>query len=72
MNKSSVLIDVVAVLQDVVDQDKKFLEAGDDYPLSFEERYALQSSIAKLQGLINRFQGQIEADISAYEISQGM
>lgn len=72
MNKASVLIDVVAVLQNLVDQDKKFLEAGDDYPLSFEERYALQSSIGKIQGLINHFQEQIEAEISAYETAQGM
>ena len=72
MNKASVLMDVVAILQDVVDKDKDFLAMGDEWPLSFEERYAVQSSIAKLQGLINHFQAQIEAEISAYETSQGM
>ena len=72
MNKASVLMDVVAILQDVVDKDKDFLAMGDEWPLSFEERYALQSSIAKVQGLINRFQAQIEAEISAYETAQGM
>lgn len=72
MNKASVLIDVVAILQDVLDKDKEFLAMGDEWPLSFEEQYAIQSSNAKLQGLINHFQGQIEAEVSAYEISQGM
>jgi len=72
MNKASVLIDVVAILQDVLDKDKEFLAMGDEWPLSFEEQYAIQSSNAKLQGLINHFQDIIEADINAYEISQGM
>jgi hypothetical protein len=72
MNKASVLIDVVAILQDVLNKDKEFLAMGDEWPLSFEEQYAIQSSNAKLQGLINHFQDIIDADINAYEISQGM
>jgi hypothetical protein len=70
--KASVLIDVVAILQAHVDSDREFLANGPDYPLSFEEEFAIESTIKKLESIIEHFQDAIEAEINAYEISQGM
>ena len=72
MNKASVLMDVVAILEADRTRGLKLIEDKDIEDLSYQDEYAVRFHIAKLEDLIEHFQGQIEAEVSAYEISQGM
>ena len=71
MNKASVLIDVVEVITAEAQMIYHILD-NEDYPLTAEEVYGIRCSLRTLENLEARFQGQIEAEVSAYEISQGM
>ena len=72
MNKASVLMDVVAYLEAEIKSDREYLASDEADSLSFEEDFAMTSTICRIERLIEHFQEQIEAGISAYEISQGM
>ena len=72
MNKAAVLIGVVAYLEAEIKSDRDYLASDEAESLSFEEEFAIESTICRLERLVEHFQGQIEAEISAYEQSQGM
>jgi hypothetical protein len=72
MDKISVLMTVVATLEAEIKSDREFLASDEAQSLSFEEEFAIQNVISRLERLAEHFQEQIEAEISAYEISQGM
>jgi len=69
--KASTLMDVVEVITAEAKMLYYILD-NEDYPLTAEEEYGIQCSLRTLQNLAEHFQEQIEAEISAYEISQGM
>jgi hypothetical protein len=71
MNKTSVLMDVVEVITAEAQMQYYILD-NEEYPLTAEEVYGIRCSIRTLERLAERLQEQIEADINAYEISQGM
>jgi hypothetical protein len=72
MDKISVLMTVVATLEAEIKSDREFLASDEAQSLSFEEEFATQNVISRLERLAEHFQDQIEAMINAHEISQGM
>lgn len=71
MNKASILMDVVEVITAEAKMLYSILD-NEDYPLTSEEEYGIKCSLRTLENLAEHFQAQIEAEISAYETSQGM
>jgi hypothetical protein len=69
--KASTLMDVVEVITAEAKMLYYILD-NEDYPLTSEEEYGIKCSLRTLENLAERLQEQIEAEISAYEISQGM
>ena len=69
--KASTLMDVVEVITAEAQMLYRILD-NEDYSLTSEEEYGIQCSLRTLQNLAERLQEQIEAEINAYEISQGM
>jgi hypothetical protein len=69
--KASTLMDVVEVITAEAQMLYHILD-NEDYPLTAEEVYGVRCSIRTLENLAERLQEQIEAEINAYEISQGM
>ena len=65
-------MDVVAYLEAEIKSDRDYLASYEAESLSFEEEYTIESTICRLERLVEHFQRQIEAEISAYEQSQGM
>lgn len=72
MNKALVLMEVVAYIEAEIKSDRDYLASESAESLSFEEDFATVSVIHRFKRLAEHFQGQIEAEISAYETSQGM
>ena len=72
MDKISTLMTVVAILEADKQRGLKLIADKDIDGLSYQDEYATRFHIMKLEDLINHFQGHIEAEISAFEQSQGM
>ena len=66
------LISVVAILEADKKRGLKLIEDKDIENLSYTDEFAVRFHIAKLEDLIEHFQGNIEANISAMETAQGM
>ena len=64
------LISVVAILELEIKKGRDIL-SDDEYPLSYEEEYAVEFHIRQVQGLMEYFQGAIEANIAGMEMAQG-
>ncbi len=65
-------MEVVAYLEAEIKSDRDYLASDEADSLSFEEDFATRDVISRLERLAEHFQEQIEAEISAYEQSQGM
>jgi hypothetical protein len=72
MNKELVLMEVVAYLEAEIKSDREYLASDSADSLSFEEDFAMTSTICRLERIVEHFQEQIERGISAFETSQGM
>lgn len=72
MNKAAVLMEVVAHIEAEIKSDRDYLASESAESLSFEEDFAIVSVMRRFERLAEHFQEQIEAEISAYEVSQGM
>ena len=66
------LIQVVAYLDAEIKSDREFLESESAEYLSFEEDYAISSTICRLERIIEHFQEIIDSQVSSMEVSQGM
>lgn len=72
MNKALVLMEVVAYIEAEIKSDRDYLASESAESLSFEEGFATVSVIHRFERLAEHFQEQVEAEVSAYEVSQGM
>lgn len=72
MNKALVLMEVVATIEAEIKSERDFLASDEAERLSFEEDFATRDVIRRFERLAQHFQNQIEAEISAFEQSQGM
>lgn len=68
MNRASVLIDVVKTINAVMDNKRELLYSDPTFD-KFAETAILINGFTELR---DHFQDIIEAEISAYEVSQGM
>jgi hypothetical protein len=66
------LIQVVAYLDAEIKSDREFLESESAEYLSFEEDFAISSTICRLERIIEHFQEIIDSQVSSMEVSQGM
>lgn len=65
------LISVVAMLEAEKKRGLKLIEDKDIENLSYTDEFAVSFHIAKLEDLIEHFQGYIESMVSAMESAQG-
>ena len=65
------IMHVVAHLEAEIKSDRDFLASDEAKSLSFEEEFATQNVISRLERIAEHFQGYIEAQINAMEASQG-
>lgn len=72
MNKASVLIDVVAIISEQLEVKRELLYSQLDNKADSKEVCLNAGGMQALLALRDRLQGQIEAEISAYETAQGM
>lgn len=72
MNKASVLIDVVAIISSELEVKRELLCNQLDNKADSKDICLNAGGMQSLIALRDRLQGQIEAEISAYEASQGM
>jgi len=66
------LIQVVAYLDAEIKSDRIFLASAEADSLSFEEDFAISSTICRLERIIEHFQEIIDSQVSSMEVSRGM
>jgi hypothetical protein len=66
------LIQVVAYLDAEIKSDREYLTSESAEYLTFEEDFAMTSTICRLERIIEHFQEIIDSQVSSMEVSQGM